>query len=148
MTPQFLKLSWNEDDECWTGTVRFADRELNTLIDFDVHEPSASERERATECAKALLATLSPEWELACRKKAAEEIAAAAYGQLDAEMPEAAVDELLADMELDGLEFSYAPEDDETIGILEYLAPNCFPGMNLQVNFLDDLSIDEIMLTD
>ena len=51
-------------------------------------------------------------------------------------------------MTIESLEFSYRPDGTEIVGTLVYRAPTCLPGLKLQVNFLDDLAIDEVIVTD
>lgn len=148
MTTPFDKLTWNSANGCWQGYVLFAGWRLPTLIDFDIQAPDDRQRDAAVPATTSLLERMTSDWEVACRQSAAAELIEAVYCQSDEEASEGEADDLAAEMDLIELDFTYCPDADQTMGSCVYRAAKSFPDMELVVNFLNDLSIDEVMLSD
>lgn len=142
----FSNLKWNKDGECWDGYVTFVEQEYPTSIDFDCVEPAKDEQNAAIALADASFGALSTEWEIECRRQAARECTDCAYSQSDYNPTDTDYEELFQDMKLNSLSFTYFADEERVGGTLVYPAAKCFPDMRLQVNFLQDLSIDEVMI--
>ena len=142
----FSELKWIDDSNYWSGTVLFNGVTLTTVIDFDVNDPSESDRGHARDAATALLESLTSEWEQRCRRDAASEITESTYSHSDQPVTDTLVSELLTDLKLMGLEFTFCPNESWVMGTLAYESPKCFPDMNIQINFNADLTVDEVMV--
>ena len=142
----FSELTWNVESECWSGKVTIGDDTFEALIDFDATCPNGADRERGLDAATLLLQQLTPDWEKQCRCDAAAEITSAAHSQSDEPFPQSLVNELLSDLKLVALEFTYSSDESYTMGLLGYVSPTCLPNMRVQITFNSELSIDEIMV--
>lgn len=140
------KLTWSEEGPAWQGMLAFLDLPMPLVIEFDLHEPSEEERQQAVRLAREQFVKLDAEWEARSRQVAANELMEAVYQQAEEDPTDDEISVLIDDMVLRGLDFIFMSDEQVAVPYLSYNAPTCFPEMHINLQFRDDLSIDEVML--
>ena len=148
MTLSFQDLSWHTISGSWRGKIDFHGQFLPVSIDFDTDEEKEMEHDGAKKAAAKLLIRLTPEWESISRMKAAELLLTDYYSQSSHKVAQEEIEQLYEDMTMVSINFCHGVLDKVVTGVFLYFAPKFFPDMKLQINFLDDLTIDEVMAYD
>lgn len=140
------ELTWSDEGLTWNGQVEFLGQPMPLVIEFDLVEPSEEERQQAVNLARAQFVKLDAEWESRSRQITANELMEAVYQEAEEEPSDDEVGVLIGDMVLHSLDFIFRSDGPVAVPYLSYDAPNCFPDMQINIQFRDDLSIDEVVL--
>ena len=140
------KLTWSDEESSWDGQLEFLGLRMPLTIELDLLEPSEEERQQAINLAREQFVKLDTQWESQSKQVAAQELIEAVYQQAEDEPAGHEVGELISDMLLRSLDFIFMSDEEVAVPYLSYVSPSCFPDMQINIQFRDDLSIDEVML--